>query len=64
MNAKILRLPSVKETTGLSRASIYQKMKEGSFPKPILLSTRSVGWLEAEIAAWIASRIQGTRGVQ
>jgi prophage regulatory protein len=43
---RILRLPEVKSRVGLCRASIYNHMAQGSFPKPISLGLRAVGWLE------------------
>ncbi|BCA93912.1 hypothetical protein TUM19329_02730 [Legionella antarctica] len=58
---KILRLPVVKEYTGLSRSSIYLKMAQDNFPKSISLGSRSVGWIEEEITAWIEERIQSSR---
>ncbi len=54
----ILRLQSVKQRTGLSRSSIYMRMKEGSFPRQITLGPRSVGWLEADINAWIETKLR------
>jgi prophage regulatory protein len=57
----ILRLPEVKARTGLSRSTIYLKMAEGSFPEPIALGVRSVGWIESEVDAWIAQRIEQSR---
>lgn len=59
MNEKltILRLDSVKDRTGLSRSTIYQRIQEGKFPKPISLGMRAVGWLESEIEAWLQQRI-------
>ena len=57
----ILRLQAVKQRTGLSRSSIYQQMKAGTFPRQIALSPRTVGWLEADISAWIETRIFGGR---
>ena len=54
---RILRLPEVVSRTGLPRASIYQQMAQGSFPKPIAISTRSRGWIESEVDAWIDERI-------
>ena len=60
----ILRLPDVKARTGLSRSTIYAKVKEGNFPKYISLGVRSVGWLESEIEAWIQSRIEASRNNQ
>lgn len=56
---RILRLPSVKAITGLSRSTIYFLMSEGSFPRQINLGARSIGWIESEIAEWIDSRVSG-----
>ena len=57
----ILRLPSVKTRTGLSRSSIYLAAAEGKFPKPVRLGVRAVGWLESEVDAWVSSRISTSR---
>ena len=48
-------MPKVKERTGLSRSTIYAKIAEGTFPRPVSLGARAVGWLESEIDAWINS---------
>ena len=61
MVTKILRLPDVKSRTGLSRSSIYLKIKEGSFPAPISLGKRSVGWIETEIQEWLVEQINKSR---
>ena len=55
---RILRLPDVMDRVGICRASIYQHMAAGLFPKTIPLGARSVGWLEHEIDAWLAAQIQ------
>lgn len=60
-NYKILRRPEVESITGLSRSSIYAKMDDGTFPQPIKLSVRSVGWLEHEIQGWLKNRMSATR---
>lgn len=57
----ILRLPAVKASTGLSRSTIYLRMAEGKFPKPLSLGERAVGWLEAEIQQWVEARIEARR---
>ena len=64
MAQTILRLPDVKARTGLSRSTIYLKIAEGTFPEPISLGARSVGWVESEVAAWIARRIEQSRGTR
>ena len=63
---RIVRRPVVESITGLSRSSIYAKMEDGTFPKAIKLSERSVGWLEHEVQAWLESRVTATRqgGIQ
>lgn len=63
----IIRLPQVKQRTGISRSSIHAFIKAGSFPRPISLGARAVGWLDSEIDCWIDSRIASSlqkRGVQ
>jgi prophage regulatory protein len=57
----ILRLPDVKRSTGLSRSTIYLRIAQGTFPKPVSLGGRAVGWLEAEIQEWLQRRIETSR---
>lgn len=61
MSHTILRLAAVKARTGLSRSTLYLKMKEGTFPKKISLGLRCTGWLESEVQGWIESRISASR---
>lgn len=61
MSNSILRLPRVKARVGLSRSSIYLAISQGTFPKPVRLGARAVGWLEHEIDAWLARRIGESR---
>lgn len=58
MTNRILRLKDVIEKTGLSRSSIYQFMKDGTFPQSIQLGARAVGWREADIDQWIEHAFQ------
>jgi len=57
MSTSIMRLPSVVIRTGLSRSTIYQQVADGSFPRPVQLGPRAVGWLANEVDEWIADRI-------
>ena len=61
MTHTILRLPAVKTSTGLSRSTIYLRVSEGTFPKPVSLGGRAVGWVEAEIQEWLQRRIEASR---
>ena len=49
---RILRLKSVLERTGLSRATLYRKMESGTFPRNFKISTRCAGWYESAVVAW------------
>ncbi|MGK0524721.1 MAG: prophage regulatory protein [Pseudomonadales bacterium] len=55
---KILRLKEVTGMTGLARSTIYKYISAGTFPKPIPLGGRSVGWVDAEIHEWITEKIE------
>ena len=61
MATAILRLPTVKARTGLSRSTIYLRISEGRFPRPISLGGRAVGWVEAEITDWLNQQIEQCR---
>jgi prophage regulatory protein len=57
---KLLRVNQVAELTGLSSSSIYKQMREGNFPKSILITKRATAWPEEAIIDWISKKI-GTR---
>lgn len=59
--SSIIRRKQVERKTGLSRSSIYSYMEAGTFPKPVNLGPRAVGWVEAEIDQWIDDRIKESR---
>ena len=61
MSIKVLRLPAVKARTGLSRSTIYLRIANNNFPKPISLGSRAVGWIEEEIESWISQQIKNSR---
>jgi prophage regulatory protein len=56
MSIRILRLPDVIRRAGMSCSAIYAHEKNGTFVKRVRLSARSVGWIEAEVEAWIEAR--------
>lgn len=57
----ILRLPEVKARTGLSRSTIYLRIAEDRFPRPISLGGRAVGWIRSEIDGWVDEQIEISR---
>lgn len=52
----ILRRKQVEQRIGLSRSFIYKGIQEGTFPKPIPLGVRAVGWRESDIQAWLEAQ--------
>ena len=52
----LLTRPEVERRTGLSRSTIYRKMRDGTFPVPLKASDRAVRWRESDIRAYVDSR--------
>lgn len=59
MTNSILRLPAIIASTGLSRSTIYLRIKQRMFTSPVSLGGRAVGWPASEVAALNAARIAG-----
>ncbi|MCC6922436.1 MAG: AlpA family transcriptional regulator [Nitrosomonas sp.] len=57
MQHKFLRFPDVKERTGYSRSTIYNRITEGLFPKPVKIGIRAAAWPDYEVDAINAARI-------
>jgi len=55
---RIIRLKEVSDSTGLARSTIYKYIAEGTFPKPVSLGDRCVGWVDSEVHDWILARIE------
>ena len=55
-SVRLLRRRQVEELVGLKRAAIYALQKSGRFPRAVKITERAVGWVEAEIYAWLRER--------
>ncbi|MGK6317943.1 helix-turn-helix transcriptional regulator [Sphingomonas sp. DT-204] len=51
---RIIRLKTVLDRTGLSRATLYRKIGEGTFPRQVRISIHGAGWYESAVNRWIA----------
>jgi Predicted transcriptional regulator len=60
-NHKLLRVPAVLDRLGISRASLYKRLKEPGFPQQVRYGG-CVAWIESEINLWIESCIRSSRG--
>ena len=62
---QILRMKQLVQRTHLSRATLYALMStDPTFPQKIKLTARTVGYLETDVDAWIASRAESSINVQ
>jgi prophage regulatory protein len=59
---RILRLPEVKQKVPLSTATIYARMRLGTFPRAINIGPRAVGWRLSQVNAWIEQQIAKSNG--
>jgi prophage regulatory protein len=50
---RFLRLNTVLDRTGLSRATLYRKMQAGTFPRQVKLAERCCGWRESAVEEWL-----------
>lgn len=58
---RMLRIDQVLALTGLSKTRIYVLQAQGDFPLRVQLSPRRVGWVEAQVQAWLAARIAANK---
>ena len=49
------RLADVIRITALSRATIYRRIAEGRFPRPVHLGGRACGWTPVALQTWISN---------
>jgi prophage regulatory protein len=56
---RLLRMPEVEQLCGLKRSSIYRRVADGTFVRPVSLGGRAVGFPASQIQQWIADRIAG-----
>lgn len=66
----ILRRKQLEVRTGLSRSSIYARLTQNpnrpgdydpTFPRPVSVGKRAVGWIEAEVNDWLNAQIEKSR---
>ncbi|RFU47564.1 AlpA family phage regulatory protein [Paraburkholderia sp. DHOC27] len=63
MRGTVLRISEVSKLTGISVSMLYEKMNRKSryydptFPKKVSFGARTVGYLQADVDAWIQQRV-------
>lgn len=61
---QMLRPTEVMARTGLSRTTIWRRVRDGTFPAPYVLGQNSIGWPASVISEWLASRPRRTYGAE
>lgn len=54
--APFMRLPDVLQATGLARSTVYRMVAEHTFPAPVKLAKRAVGWRHDDVRQWSDAR--------
>ena len=55
-DVQLLRISDVSKKTTLAKSTLWLKIAQGKFPKPIKLSPAISVWKQSEIDAWIEER--------
>jgi len=58
---RLLRLRDVLAIVGMSRAHVYNLIKQGLFPRPIALGSNCARWVQSEVQAWVSDSIVTAR---
>lgn len=53
---RVVRMRPLIDRVGLSKSEIYRRIQAGTFPRPIALGVRAVGWLERDVELWLTTR--------
>ena len=64
LSADELPVADIAQTVGLSKSTIYKRIADGSFPPPISLGERAVGWVDSAIDDWVKDRIEESQQPQ
>ena len=56
----MLRIREACREVGLSKDTIYRKVRVGDFPAPFRISKNAVAWRTAEVLGWLDSRRRTT----
>jgi predicted DNA-binding transcriptional regulator AlpA len=54
MNASYIRINQLIQKLPISKASIWRKVKQGTFPAPVKLSIGITAWRTTDIEAWLS----------
>ena len=53
---RVMRLQTVLHETGLSSSTVYRMVAEHTFPSPVRLAARAIGWHRETVIQWLSER--------
>jgi prophage regulatory protein len=53
---RVIRKALVLDRVAFSYTTLWRKVRDGSFPRPIKQSSGTVAWFEDEVDAWLSAR--------
>lgn len=53
---RFLRLPEVCKVTGLAKSTVWLHSRQGTFPRPVAVSSKVSAWRSDELASWMNNR--------
>ncbi len=57
-DSRYLRINELLEMLPMGKSTIWRKVKDGTFPRPVKLGVRITAWKHSEILEFIASKEQ------
>jgi len=60
---RLLRIGDVMQRTGLSKTTIYERERIGTFPRHVPIGGRLSAWVESEVDKWLDDRISERDGL-
>ncbi|WP_065754084.1 helix-turn-helix transcriptional regulator [Bradyrhizobium paxllaeri] len=65
MTERFISVKSVLDRVCLSRTELYERIKQGEFPRTVALGPQKVVFIESQVEAWMKSQIEaGSRGAE
>lgn len=58
MSHQFWRLPRVLAETGLSKPTLFRRIKAGEFPRGFKISARAAAWSAAEVENWKLTQLR------
>jgi prophage regulatory protein len=55
-SVRLIRTKEVLGILGVSRSTLWRMVRAGRFPKPIMISTWALGYLDEDVEAWLGAR--------